>query len=91
VAHTGKEGEEVTVWCANDYLGMGRNPTVLEKMKCVHSKFCFDETDFHNSVIGRRLILMELALAEPEISLEMELCISRSKMNWPHYIINLLL
>lgn len=24
--------ERVTVWCANDYLGMGRNPRVLQKM-----------------------------------------------------------
>jgi len=33
VAHTGKMEEEVTVWCANDYLGMGRNPVVLDTMK----------------------------------------------------------
>lgn len=26
------EEERVTVWCANDYLGMGRNPYVLETM-----------------------------------------------------------
>ena len=24
--------DRVTVWCANDYLGMGRNPHVLRKM-----------------------------------------------------------
>lgn len=29
-AHAATEGEKVTVWCANDYLGMGSNPTVLE-------------------------------------------------------------
>lgn len=33
VAHTASTGDEVTVWCANDYLGMGRNPQVLESMK----------------------------------------------------------
>lgn len=33
VAHTASSGDEVTVWCANDYLGMGRNPHVLETMK----------------------------------------------------------
>lgn len=30
VAHTGDVKEEVEVWCANDYLGMGTNPVVLE-------------------------------------------------------------
>ncbi|RKU43597.1 mitochondrial 5-aminolevulinate synthase [Coniochaeta pulveracea] len=31
-AHMATEEERVTVWCANDYLGMGRNPYVLETM-----------------------------------------------------------
>ena len=33
VAHTGTVEEEVTVWCANDYLGMGKNPVVLDTMQ----------------------------------------------------------
>ena len=35
VAHTGNVEEEVQVWCANDYLGMGNNAVVLETMQCV--------------------------------------------------------
>ncbi|KAI9166736.1 5-aminolevulinate synthase mitochondrial [Paramyrothecium foliicola] len=31
-AHMSDKSERVTVWCANDYLGMGRNPVVLNKM-----------------------------------------------------------
>ncbi|EEP79475.1 5-aminolevulinate synthase [Uncinocarpus reesii 1704] len=31
-AHMSSPGDKVTVWCANDYLGMGRNPYVLQSM-----------------------------------------------------------
>ncbi|KAK4218132.1 pyridoxal phosphate-dependent transferase [Rhypophila decipiens] len=31
-AHMANKEDKVTVWCANDYLGMGRNPHVLRTM-----------------------------------------------------------
>ncbi|WVR05372.1 5-aminolevulinic acid synthase [Kwoniella sp. DSM 27419] len=33
VAHTASPKDEVDVWCANDYLGMSKNPVVLGTMK----------------------------------------------------------
>ncbi|KAI0841552.1 tetrapyrrole biosynthesis, 5-aminolevulinic acid synthase [Hypoxylon sp. FL0890] len=31
-AHGANREERVTVWCSNDYLGMGRNPQILQEM-----------------------------------------------------------
>ena len=38
-AHTGSPEERVTVWCSNDYLGMGRNPEVLATMHQTLDKY----------------------------------------------------
>ncbi|KAI0269210.1 5-aminolevulinate synthase [Gloeopeniophorella convolvens] len=39
VAHTADTKTEVEVWCANDYLGMGNNPVVLETMHRTLDKY----------------------------------------------------
>ncbi|EXX70225.1 5-aminolevulinate synthase [Rhizophagus irregularis DAOM 197198w] len=38
-AHTANLQEEVTVWCSNDYLGMGRNPLVIDNMQKTLNKY----------------------------------------------------
>ncbi|KAG8630227.1 hypothetical protein KVT40_001846 [Elsinoe batatas] len=38
-AHMHNAEERVTVWCSNDYLGMGRNPHVLNKMHETLNKY----------------------------------------------------
>ena len=39
VAHTSSQSDEVDVWCSNDYLGMSKNPVVLETMHRTLTKY----------------------------------------------------
>ncbi|KAG8860155.1 mitochondrial 5-aminolevulinate synthase [Tulasnella sp. 330] len=39
VAHTSDVKEEVDVWCSNDYLGMSKNPVVLDTMHRALNKY----------------------------------------------------
>ena len=43
-AHMSSKEQKVTVWCSNDYLGMGRNPHVIDKMH--------DTLDMYGSTAG---------------------------------------
>lgn len=38
-AHRSEEDDKVTVWCSNDYLGMGKNENTLNEMKRVLTKY----------------------------------------------------
>lgn len=38
-AHRTEEADKVTVWCSNDYLGMGKNENTLNEMKRVLTKY----------------------------------------------------
>jgi len=38
-AYHHKTGKQITVWCSNDYLGMGQNPTVLDAMHKAIDKY----------------------------------------------------
>jgi 5-aminolevulinate synthase len=47
IAHVGNAKDQVEVWCANDYLGMGNNPIVLETMQYVFLSFSISRSNAH--------------------------------------------
>jgi 5-aminolevulinate synthase len=64
-AHMSSPNERVTVWCSNDYLGMGRNPHVLKKMHETLDKYGAGAGGTRNiSGHNQHAIALEGSLAE---------------------------
>lgn len=94
VAHTGATEEEVTVWCANDYLGMGKNPVVLETIQYVSSRlslYTYITYLTFNILIVVRSTSMAMAPAGLAILQEMVPCTLLSKRSLQNSTASLLL
>ncbi|KAF3347470.1 Esterase estB [Verticillium dahliae VDG2] len=54
-AHMANKEDRVTVWCANDYLGMGRNPHVLRTMHETLDDSCYVANDATLATLGSKM------------------------------------
>lgn len=78
MAHRAHESDKVTVWCLNDYLGMGRNPDTIAAMRLTLERYGAGLGGTRN-IAGHNVHLMRLeaelaALHKHEAALVFSLC-----------------